>query len=145
MPTPPGQPWAWNRSSGTGTTMKMPFMITGENTMAFRRGDVVLVPFPYTDLTAAKTRPAVIVSSGRYHAIRSEFLLAFVTSRIAPAHPLLDYVLRDWQQAGLLKPSLVRPKIAAITESLVVYRIGALSARDLREVDQRLRVALALP
>ena len=113
--------------------------------MAFRRGDVVLVPFPYTDLTAAKTRPAVIVSSDRYHAIRSEFLLAFVTSRIAPVHPLLDYVLHDWQQAGLLKPSLVRPKIAAITESLVVYRIGALSARDLREVDQRLRVALALP
>ena len=35
--------------------------------MAFRRGDVVLIPFPYTDLSAAKTRPAVLVSSEAYH------------------------------------------------------------------------------
>jgi len=32
--------------------------------MAFRRSDVVLIPFPYTDLSAAKTRPAVVVSRG---------------------------------------------------------------------------------
>ncbi len=31
--------------------------------MAFQRGDVVLIPFPYTDLSASKTRPAVVVSS----------------------------------------------------------------------------------
>ncbi len=43
--------------------------------MAFQRGDVVLIPFPYTDLSS-KTRPGVIVSSAVYHAARSELLCA---------------------------------------------------------------------
>ncbi|MEA3397813.1 MAG: type II toxin-antitoxin system PemK/MazF family toxin [Chloroflexota bacterium] len=44
----------------------MPSTITGENNMAFQRGDVVLIPFPYTDLSASKTRPVVVVSSDIY-------------------------------------------------------------------------------
>ncbi len=112
--------------------------------MAFRRGDVVLIPFPFSDLSAAKTRPAVVVSGDLYHAIRSELLLAFVSSQTAQANPTLDYVLDDWETAGLLKPSFVRPKIAAVAPALVVYHVGTLSARDLQEVDQRLRRALDL-
>jgi hypothetical protein len=42
--------------------------------MTFQRGDVVLIPFPYSDLTARKTRPAVVVSDAVYHSARSEFL-----------------------------------------------------------------------
>lgn len=87
--------------------------------MAFRRGDVVLVPFPYADLSAAKTRPAVVVNSDVYYAIRSELLLAFVSSQTAQANPTLDHVLLDWKAAGLLKPSFVRPKIVAIEPALV--------------------------
>jgi mRNA interferase MazF len=112
--------------------------------MAFRRGDVVLVPFPYTDLSAAKTPPAIIVSSDLYHRVRSEILLAYVSSQVFKAHPLLDYVLADWLLAGLLKPSFVRPKIAAIEPALVVYQVGSLSPQDQSEVDRRLRLALAL-
>ena len=112
--------------------------------MAFRRGDVVLIPFPYTDLSASKTRPAVVVSSDIYHAARSECLLAYVSSQISQADPTIDYVLADWAAAGLLKPSFVRPKVAAVEPALVVHRVGALSARDLLEVDRCLRRAMAL-
>lgn len=82
--------------------------------MAFRRGDVVLIPFPYTDLSAAKTRPAVVVSSEAYHAARPELLLAYVSSQLSQADPTIDYVLADWKSAGLLKPSFVRAKVAAV-------------------------------
>jgi len=82
--------------------------------MEFRRGDVVLIPFPYTDLSASKTRPAVVVSSDTYHAARSELLLAYVSSRTSQANPTIEYVLVDWAAAGLLKPSFVRPKVAAV-------------------------------
>jgi len=99
--------------------------------MAFRRGDVVLIPFPYTDLSAAKTRPAIVVSSDIYHTCRSELLLAYVSSRISRVDPAIDYVLTDWKDAGLLKPSYVRPKVAAIEPTLIVHRVGALSNRDL--------------
>lgn len=45
--------------------------------MAFQRGDIVLIPFPFTDLTATKTRPAIVVSGAVYHSVRSELLLAY--------------------------------------------------------------------
>ena len=112
--------------------------------MAFQRGDVVLIPFPYTDLSASKTRPAVVVSSDIYHAARSELLLAYVSSQIPQANPAIDHVLVDWADAGLLRPSFVRPKVAAVEPALVVHRVGALSVRDLLEVDRRLRRAMAL-
>ncbi len=112
--------------------------------MAFRRGDVVLIPFPYTDLSASKTRPAVVVSSDIYHTRRSELLLAYVSSRISQVDPAIDYVLTDWEDAGLLKPSYVRPKVAAIEPTLIVHCVGALSNRDLLEVDSCLRRALGL-
>lgn len=112
--------------------------------MAFQRGDIVLIPFPFTDLTATKTRPAVVVSGAVYHSVRSELLLAYVSSQIAKALAPIDYVLQDWQVAGLLKPSFVRPKIAAIEPSLVVHQVGRLSAQDMDEVDRRLRTAMEL-
>jgi mRNA interferase MazF len=112
--------------------------------MAFQRGDVVLIPFPYTDLSATKTRPALVVSSERYHAVGPDLLVAYVSSQIQRADPDIDHVIVDWRGANLLKPSFVRPKLAAIEPSLVVHRVGALSVSDLIEVDRRLRRALDL-
>lgn len=112
--------------------------------MAFNRGDVVLIPFPYTDLSATKTRPAIIISSPIYHTTRSELLLAYLSSQLSSLTPPLDYSLVGWKKAGLLKPSFVRPKIAAVDPKLIVYQIGALSKKDLLEVDRRLRLAMSL-
>lgn len=112
--------------------------------MAFQRGDVVLVPFPFTNLSATKTRPAVVVSSDPYHQARPDLLLAYVSSQVSQAHLILDYLLQDWAAAGLQRPSFFRPKVAAIEPTLVAHRVGRLSARDLLEVDRRLRQAMAL-
>ena len=111
--------------------------------MAFQHGDVVLVPFPFTDLTAAKTWPAVVVSSDLYQQVRPDLLLAYVSSQVSQAHPILDYLLQDWAVAGLPRPSFFRPKVAAIEPILVAHQVGRLSARDLFEVDRRLRHAMA--
>ena len=99
--------------------------------MAFQKGDIVLIPFPYTDLSAAKTRPAVVVSSSAYHNFRSELLLAYISSQLTKANPTLDYILADWAITGLPKLSFVRTKIAAIDPSLVVHKVGKLSNNDL--------------
>lgn len=92
--------------------------------MAFQRGDVVLIPFPFTDLSATKTRPAVVVSSVFFHSVRPELLLPYVSSQVSKAHPVLDHVLSDWSQARLPKPSFVRPKLASIEPSLIVHQVG---------------------
>ncbi len=112
--------------------------------MTLQRGDVVLIPFPYTDFSATKTRPAVVISSHVYHSARPELLLMYVSSQLSQANRGIDYVLADWKKARLLKPSFVRPKIAAIRPTLVVHHVGALTENDLLEVDRCLRRAMNL-
>jgi mRNA interferase MazF len=112
--------------------------------MMFQRGDVVLVPFPFSDLRTTKVRPAVVISSPLYHATEPDLILAAVTSRIASATGPLDYVLSDWRAAGLRYPSALKPVMFTLDPARVIYRIGALTPPDLAEVDERLRRALAL-
>jgi len=72
--------------------------------MAFQRGDVVLVPFPFSDLSTTKVRPAVVVSGSLYHATEPDLILAAITSKITAMTGPLDYVLNDWQAANLRYP-----------------------------------------
>jgi mRNA interferase MazF len=119
-------------------------MTTGASSTAFRRGDVLLVPFPFSDLSTTKTRPAVIVSSAEYHANEPDLLLAALTSQLAHATGPCDYVLADWRGAGLRFPTALKPVLFTLDPTRVLHRIGALSAADLQQVDQRLRLALGL-
>jgi mRNA interferase MazF len=107
--------------------------------MAYRRGDIVLVPFPYTDLSAARVRPAVVVSSA---AIAEDLIVAMVTGRAQTGRT--DYALKDWTDAGLARPSWVRAKLATLHERLIQFSPGRLSSRDMSAVDKRLRLALKL-
>ena len=112
--------------------------------MSYQRGDVVLVPFPFSDLSTTKVRPAVVVSGALYHSTQPDLLLSALTARVASATGSLDYHLSDWHSAGLRFPSALKPVIVTLDPSRVVHRIGALSAGDLAEVGNRLRRALAL-
>lgn len=109
-----------------------------------RRGDVVLVPFPFTDLTSKKLRPALVVSGEIYHATEPDIIVAAITSNVAAHQGPTDYTLQDWQEANLHVPSVVKSVLATIDPKLVRYRLGHLTDRDLREVEKRLRLALEL-
>jgi mRNA interferase MazF len=110
--------------------------------MAYQRGAVVLVPFPFTDLTAVKTRPAVVVSVDDYERKVGDLVVAMITSM--PQTTPYDYELKDWKAANLLFPSWVRAKFVTIDPALVRYRPGRLTDSDLQEVERRLRTALGL-
>jgi mRNA interferase MazF len=117
-------------------------MTIGENDMVFARGSVVLVPFPFTDLSAIRTRPAVVFSTEHYARSSGDLIIAMVTGQ---RHDLpTDYELRDWREAGLLAPSWVRAKLATIAETLIRFSPGTLTDRDLQSVETRIRAALAL-
>ena len=74
------------------------------NTIGSKFGDVVLVPFPFTDQTASKKRPAVVVSSDAYHRDRPDVIVVAITSRVAQAAASVgDVLLEDWRGAGLLR------------------------------------------
>lgn len=112
--------------------------------MAFQRGDVVLVPFPFSDLQTKKVRPALVVSGPLYHAEEPDLLLAALTSQLRAATGTLDYILADWQAAGLRFPSAFKPVLATLEPSRVLYTIGMLAAADLAAIDERPRRALNL-
>jgi mRNA interferase MazF len=100
------------------------------NMTGYEFGDVVLVPFPFTDQRASKKRPAVVVSSGAYNGQRSDIILMAITSRIRSPAYFGDVPLNDWQRAGLLKPSIVKPIFTTIEKGLVLRELGRLSEKD---------------
>ena len=68
-------------------------------------GDVVLVPFPFTDQTTSKKRPAIVVSSPAYQRGRPDVVLMAVTSQVKPTASFGEVVISKWKEAGLLKPN----------------------------------------
>jgi mRNA interferase MazF len=98
--------------------------------MPFEFGDVVLVPFPFTSQRASKKRPAIVVSNRVYSTARPDLIVMAVTSQLRPDPRSGDVLIRDWQAAGLLKPSVVKPVFATLEQRLVLRRLGALDDDD---------------
>src|SRR3990172_1554403 len=93
-------------------------------------GDVVLIPFPFTDQTTAKKRPAVVVSSSDYHRSRPDLVLMAITSQIKPVAGFGDVTIEHWEEAGLIKPSVIKPILTTVEKSLVTRKLGKLHAED---------------
>ncbi len=93
-------------------------------------GDVVLVPFPFTNQAASKRRPAVVVSRRAYNEAPPDVVVMAITSQLRPSPGLGEVWVIQWQAAGLLKPSAIKPVFATLERSLVIRRLGALGAED---------------
>ena len=100
------------------------------NTTSYEFGDVVLVPFPFSDQSTTKKRPAVIVSSEAYHRQRPDLIVMAVTSRFRPEQTVGEVLVQQWQSAGLLKPSMLKPLLATIERALVLRIMGKLHPDD---------------
>ena len=110
--------------------------------MAHTFGDVVLVPFPFTDQSGAKKRPAVIVSSNGYHAGRRDLVIMAITSQVRQPLGFGEALVTDWQAAGLIKPSVLKPVVTTIEQGLVLRTMGKLSAADLRTLRETISQAI---
>lgn len=99
--------------------------------MPFEFGDVILVPFPFSDQIGSKRRPAVVVSGRTYNTERPDLIMMAVTSQLRPSLSLGEVWIGEWHQAGLIKPSAIKPVFATIEQRLVIRRLGTL-----RDVDQ---------
>jgi mRNA interferase MazF len=105
----------------------------------FEFGDVVLVPFPFTDQSSIKKRPAVVVSSTTYNRDRPDIIILAVTSQIAAPSPIGTFLVKDWKAAGLLKPSVVKPIITTLQKTLVKKKLGRLIGQDIQSLQDALQ------
>ena len=100
----------------------------------YKQGDVVLVSFPFTDLSTSKQRPAVVVSADWFNRSRLDCVLAAITSQV-PATLARDELLltaADLSSAGLPKSSIIRcGKIVTLQQALVRKRLGELQPTTL--------------
>jgi len=102
---------------------------------SFSKHEVILVRYPFSDLSAAKVRPAVVVNDP--HAVK-DYLIVPLTSRTARL-AAGEFALADWQAAGLNMPSAVKRGVYSVHGSLVLKSVGRLSPRDAQGVERSLR------
>jgi mRNA interferase MazF len=118
-----------------------------EREATLQRGDIVLVPFPFTDLSTEKLWPAVIVY---VDAQKNDFIIAFISSVVSPRElSETDYLLRqdntDFAQTGLKKTSIFRmSKLLTIERSKIIRRLGRVSPVIQKKLDVRLRRVIGL-
>jgi mRNA interferase MazF len=111
--------------------------------MPFEFGDILLVPFPFTSQTASKKRPAVVVSNGAYNDSRPDVVVMAVTSQLRAEAALGEMRVQNWQSAGLLKPSAIKPVFATLEQSLVMRRLGHLDDADRTTLRNAIKQILA--
>jgi len=104
-------------------------------------GDVGTVHFPGAH--KPKRRPVLVISTALYHDYRPDAVVAALTTNLEAAHTPFDYHLKDWEKAGLRRPSAVRAYFETVLQS-ELDSIGHLSLRDWEAAQASLAKALAL-
>ncbi|AAU90964.1 conserved hypothetical protein [Methylococcus capsulatus str. Bath] len=104
--------------------------------MTYERGQIVRVPFPFTDRAASKNRPALVLSgASAFNTPAGHVVLAMITSAKNPSWPL-DCAIEDLAAAGLPAPSVVRCKLFTLDARLIRGVLGALAETDAQRTAQ---------
>lgn len=110
---------------------------------AYKRGDVVLVGFVFSDESGRKLRPALVISSSTYNRERREVVVAAITSNVS-RRLFGDHLIVDWKGTGLLFPSVATGIFRTVTRGMIDRKLGAMAKVDLDTIDDGLRRSLAL-
>ncbi len=112
-----------------------------------RRGDVVLIEFPYADGDGTEIRPALVIQGDAYNAKRSKTVVAIITGNLKrrqdPSHVVIDPAIDP--DCGLHGPSLVSClNVFTLRQAFVLQTLGQLSPGLMTRVDSALAVGLDL-
>ena len=101
-------------------------------------GDIVLVKFPFTDLSSQKRRPSVVISSTEYSSRQGDVVILALTSQRQES----DFFLESWRKSGLLKETWIKPIIGTISVSLIDQKLGVLQSGDAAKVKNAIHTIL---
>jgi mRNA interferase MazF len=107
--------------------------------MIYEPFDIVVVPFPFTDSSRSKRRPALVLSRKKdFGSAIEHSVLAMITSQKNEPWPL-DVPIKNKKQSGLTAPSVVRMKLFTLDNRFIIRKIGHLSKSDQMNVKQNLK------
>lgn len=92
-------------------------------------GDVVVVPFPFVDITAEKRRPSLVLSRRSFNRSHEHAICAMITTA-SRTHWPSDIAIADLDAAGLPRPCVVRFKLFTLPNTMILRRAGALARPD---------------
>ncbi|MCM1123662.1 MAG: type II toxin-antitoxin system PemK/MazF family toxin [Eubacterium sp.] len=96
----------------------------------FIKGDVIVLPFPFTDLSAAKKRPALILSDIK----GDDYIMLQITSKNVRDNYAISLQTSDFASGSLKTDSNIRPnKIFTLNKQLILYKVGHLGRKKLEE------------
>lgn len=105
----------------------------------YRQGEIVLIPFPFTDLSTKKKRPVLVLSNEEYNKRTEDFIVCGITSNIKDIEFSVLIESKDLESGFLPKPSRIKvDKIFTLEQSLVVKRLAKVKLVIIRRVKQEL-------
>lgn len=111
----------------------------------YNQGDIVLIPFPFTDFTTFKQRPAFIISSGNFNRGQSDVIILAITSNVKEVEKTNDYILNQKEQksANLPKPSAIKlGKVVSVDKKLIRKKLGFLDEESVRKIVERFKLII---
>jgi mRNA interferase MazF len=100
----------------------------------FIKGDVVVVPFPFSDLTLSKRRPALVISTLE----GDDVILCQITSKSIKDNYALPLEDKDFEAGSINQPSNLRPnRIFTADTHIILYKVGKLNTAKLTEVTDK--------
>lgn len=107
--------------------------------ISFEQGDILLIAFPFSDLTKAKQRPVLVLSNKNHNYSSSDFICCGITSNLNNKKYSIILDKSDMQQGNIPKTSRIKfNKIFTLEKSLVIKRIGRINVKKLRQVQKAL-------
>lgn len=110
-----------------------------------KKGKIVLIPFPFTDLSASKVRPAVIVSN---FSQGEDIIVAFISSlknRMQKTDIIINSQDKDFPKTGLKTDSVIKTgKLATLDKKIILGEIGEISASIEKEINKKIKILFGL-
>ena len=106
----------------------------------YKRGSIVLLPFPFSDQSSAKVRPAIVASPD----YPSDDLLVLAVTSVGDGLRPSEFAIQFWREAGLIHPSFAKRAIASAAGNLVRKHLGQLRESDMAKLNAALKVWFGL-
>jgi len=111
----------------------------------YNQRNIVLAPFTFSDLSAKKQRPVLIISNEEYNRNNDDFLCCAITSNPREYHQSLEILPKDMEEGNLQFISRIKPgKLHTISKGIILRKIGKLSKNKSREVVKNLDVLISI-
>lgn len=107
--------------------------------------DIILIPFPYSDLSQTKRRPAIILSNGEYNSNNLDIICCAITSNPRSYENSVEIKSKDFESGDLDYDSRVKPnKIFTLNQNMVVKKLAKLNIKKSKEIVKNVDIIIKI-